>query len=250
MFSLFFRHKISIICILGFCAILGILFYAGFFKESTFVIENSKEEDLSLKQEDLDFNEKKLEIKDENEENARNEQKKSVIKENDAKNLSQKEDFEQKNDLKIIKKFIGFGYEVRNSREIDTIIIHSSYDALGSDPFDVEGIISEYKQYGVSAHYLIDRRGMIYQLVEDKNIAYHAGAGSVPDGRNGVNEFSIGIEMVNTKKDKYTNNQYDALNSLLKLLKNKYRIKHVLGHNQIAPERKDDPWNFEWNRIQ
>ncbi len=152
-------------------------------------------------------------------------------------------------DLIIVNRLVNFGQEKRNSRLIDTIVIHSSYNALGADPFSVSGIIKEYQEYGVAAHYLIDREGMIYQLVEDKNVAYHAGLSSVPDGRKGVNEFSLGIELVNTKTEQFTDKQYSALNSLLQSLKSKYPIKYVLGHNQIAPGRKDDPWNFQWDRL-
>lgn len=149
----------------------------------------------------------------------------------------------------IINKNISWGYQSASGRLIDTIVIHSSYDALGDDPYSVSGLIAEYKQYGVAAHYLIDRQGNIYQLVKDKNIAYHAGVSSVPDGRSNVNNFSIGIELMNTKSDKFTSKQYDSLSRLVDYLKSEYKIKYTLGHNQIAPERKDDPWNFDWSKI-
>jgi len=153
------------------------------------------------------------------------------------------------NSVKIVDKLVNFGFQQAKNRSIDTIIIHSSYDAIGKDPFSISGIIKEYEEYGVSAHYLIGRDGVIYRLVADKDIAYHAGAGKVPDGRTGINAFSLGIEMVNTKTDDFTNKQYEALNGLISKLKKEYKIKYVLGHNQIAPNRKDDPWNFDWNKL-
>lgn len=149
----------------------------------------------------------------------------------------------------IVKRLVNFGFQAASGRSIDTIIIHSSYDALGNDPYDVSGLIAEYKAYGVAPHYLIDRKGTTYQLVEDKNIAYHAGEAKTPDGRSGVNNFSIGIEMMNTKEDKYAGEQYEALNVLISTLKVLYKIKYVLGHDQIAPGRKDDPWNFDWSKV-
>jgi hypothetical protein len=152
-------------------------------------------------------------------------------------------------DLKISQNLVSWGYAKKSSRNIDTIIIHSSYDALGDDPYNVRGLIDEYRQYGVAPHYLIDREGRIYQLVEDKNVAYHAGQSKVPDGRSNVNDFSLGIELMNTKKEKYTTEQYGALNEILDYLKGKYKIKYVLGHNQISPGRKDDPWNFDWSKV-
>ena len=154
-------------------------------------------------------------------------------------------DKQENNDkLKITGKYVFWGYEKAEGRSIDTIIIHSSYNALGGDAYDVDKLVKEYKDYGVAPHYLIDRKGNIYKLVDEKNIAYHAGESQTPDGRSNVNNFSIGIELMNTKEDKFTDAQYNSLNKLLKDLKDKYEIKYVLGHNQIAPGRKDDPWNF------
>ena len=106
-----------------------------------------------------------------------------------------------------------------------------------------------YKDYGVSAHYIIDRSGKVYRLVDENNIAYHAGVSQVPDGRKNVNTFSLGVEIINTKSEPPNSNQYSALNDLTKYLKKKYDLKYILGHNQIAPDRKDDPWNFNWKKI-
>lgn len=167
-------------------------------------------------------------------------------KEPAQKNVVQEEEV---GDFKIESRLVSWGFEKKADRKIDTIIIHSSYDALGSDPFSISGIIAEYKEYGVSAHYLISREGKIYQLVADKDVAYHAGESKVPDGRTGVNYFSLGIELVNTKEDEYTSVQYDALNWLLAKLKKTYEIKYVLGHKEIAPTRKTDPWGMDWNKI-
>lgn len=178
----------------------------------------------------------------------------SVIS-NEGKNVQEDQETEEKNEKptgevgKIVSRLVSWGFEKSSGRKIDTIIIHSSYDALGGDPYDIDGIIAEYKQYGVSAHYLIARSGKIYQLVENKNIAYHAGESKVPDGRTGVNAFSIGIEMVNTTSGKFTSDQYEALNSLIKTLKKQYSIKYILGHDDIAPGRKTDPWNINWDKV-
>ena len=152
--------------------------------------------------------------------------------------------------LNIIDKLVNWGYQTPlSNRSIDTVIVHSSYDALGSDPYSVDGVIYEYKLYSVSPHYLIDRNGTIFRLVEDKDIAYHAGSGRMKDGRDGINIFSIGIEIINTKTVGPNEVQYLSLVELLKFLKSKYEIKYILGHNEIAPERKTDPWNFDWQKF-
>lgn len=151
--------------------------------------------------------------------------------------------------INISSKFVSWGYKKTYARKIDTIIIHSTYNALGGDPFSLDKILDIYKSYGVSPHYIIDRSGKIYRLVADENIAYHAGESRVPDGRAGVNNFSIGIELINSKTEKPKDDQYAALKKLIARLKSEYSIKYVLGHNQIAPGRKDDPWNFDWKKI-
>lgn len=151
--------------------------------------------------------------------------------------------------ISITNKFVSWGYEKASSRKIDTLVIHSTYNALGGDPFSLEKILDIYKSYGVSPHYIVDRSGKIYRLAADENIAYHAGESSVPDGRKGVNNFSIGIELINSKTEKPAASQYSALSGLINNLKSKYKIKYVLGHDQIAPGRKDDPWNMDWSKV-
>ena len=150
---------------------------------------------------------------------------------------------------KIVNKLVGWGYQNANGRKIDAIVIHSTYNATGGDEFDLDKILNIYKSYGVAPHYIIDRAGGIYRLVLDQNIAYHAGEAKMPDGRTGVNNFSIGIEIITSKTDKPTDAQYGSLRYLISYLKGKYAIKYTVGHSQIAPGRKDDPWNFDWNRI-
>ncbi len=152
--------------------------------------------------------------------------------------------------MKIIQKLVSWGYsKPQSTRTIDTIIIHSSYNALGGDPYSVDKLINEYREYGVSPHYLIDREGNVYQLVNNENIAYHAGESKMPDGRTNVNNFSLGIEIINNEDSKPTEKQYQSLNELISFIKNNHQIKNILGHNQIAPGRKTDPWNFDWKKL-
>lgn len=179
------------------------------------------------------------------------------IKKQDAEDtdtgIVKKENVSSKsNDASLIikERLMQNGFAVpKSARKIDTIVIHSSYDLNGSDPYSVNGIVKEYEDYGVSAHYLIDRKGTIYRLVADANIAYHAGVSKTPDGRKNVNDFSLGIEMMNTERGSFTSEQYSAVNALIASLKKQYKIKFVVGHNDIAPDRKTDPWNFDWKQL-
>ncbi len=152
-------------------------------------------------------------------------------------------------ELNIVDRLMQSGFTEKKSRTIDTIVLHSSYDLLGADKYSVSGIVKEYEEYGVSAHYLIDREGVIYRLVKDKNIAYHAGVSKMPDGRTDVNDFSIGIEMMNTETGQFTKAQYAAVNGLVALLQKQHPIKSVVSHADIAPGRKTDPWNFDWKKL-
>lgn len=149
----------------------------------------------------------------------------------------------------ITSRLVGWGFQAASGRKIDAIIVHTTYNAVGGDPFSLDKILDIYKSYGVSPHYIIDRSGKIFRLTDDKNIAYHAGESLMPDGRTGVNNFSLGIEVINSKTASPTSAQYAALNELIKYLKSKYSIKYIVGHSQIAPGRKDDPWRFDWAKI-
>ncbi len=102
----------------------------------------------------------------------------------------------------------------------------------------------------VSAHFYIKRDGEIVQLVSVNDRAWHAGVSEF-EGRQGCNDFSVGIEMQGTDKTPYTSSQYSSLNILLKDLKESYvSVKNITGHQDIAPVRKTDPGVcFDWNRV-
>lgn len=105
----------------------------------------------------------------------------------------------------------------------------------------------------VSAHYLIGPKGEITQLVEDQNIAWHAGK-SEWKGQPNVNAFSIGVECTgDTTKAPFTDDQFEALVFLTKKLMKKYDIdaEDVVSHREISPGRKVDldPKHFDWERF-
>jgi N-acetyl-anhydromuramyl-L-alanine amidase AmpD len=153
-------------------------------------------------------------------------------------------------EIRIVNHLIKWGHDMTNHpRKIEAIIIHSSYNSLTSDSFNFNGVLREYKAIGVAPHYIIDRAGTIYRLVPDRAIAYHAGKSRLPDGRTNVNSLSIGIEIINTMSDSPTTAQYVSLANLVRCLKSEYPIKYVLGHSDIAPGRKTDPWNFDWKKF-
>jgi hypothetical protein len=150
---------------------------------------------------------------------------------------------------KIVDRFVSFGFQKSSSRTIKAIIVHTSYNNLGGDVFDFAKVMQEWKSAGVSPHYAIDRDGTIYHLVADQNIAWHAGVSKLPDGTTDVNGSSIGVEVINSQSAKFTDQQYTALNYLIAILKKKDEIKYILGHDEIAPGRKSDPWGIDWKKV-
>lgn len=152
----------------------------------------------------------------------------------------------------ITERILAWGYHIPASpRTIDTILIHSTYNVFNEDPYDVEGIIQEYQYYQVAAQYLISRDGIIYRLTPDEAVAYHAGISQMPDNRINVNDFSIGIELIQTKTESPNEAQYLALAQLVKYLQQEYSVpsENILGHKDVSPDRKTDPWNFDWEKF-
>ncbi len=103
----------------------------------------------------------------------------------------------------------------------------------------------------VSAHVVIDRRGRCVQYVPFDQRAWHAGV-SQWNRRQGCNDFGIGIELEGTETSTYTARQYRSLNRLLAALLERYPRLHpgaIVGHCEIAPQRKRDPGpKFDWVR--
>jgi N-acetylmuramoyl-L-alanine amidase len=109
----------------------------------------------------------------------------------------------------------------------------------------------------VSAHYMVETDGRIFQLVEEEKRAWHAGV-SEWMGETNINSASIGIEIVNGGHDwpladgslpPYPDVQINALIPLCKAIMARHDIgaDGVVGHSDIAPARKQDPGeHFPW----
>ncbi len=149
--------------------------------------------------------------------------------------------------LIIINKKVSFGYEAAQNRKIDAVIVHSTFNNSGGDFYDIDLVLKQFSTYKVSAHYVIGRDGKVYQLVDEQNISYHAGKSSLPDGRTNVNSCSIGIEIMTSYTDGPNEKQIQTLLALIKKIKSNHHINYVLRHSDIAPGRKTDPWNMNWD---
>lgn len=110
------------------------------------------------------------------------------------------------------------------------------------------------KEAKVSSHYVVDEDGTIYQLVEEKNTAWHAGV-SYWRGQKNVNNISIGIEIVNPGHEfgyrAFPKAQMERVAELCTgiIERNKILPVNVVGHSDVAPARKEDPgelFNWKW----
>jgi N-acetylmuramoyl-L-alanine amidase len=107
----------------------------------------------------------------------------------------------------------------------------------------------------VSAHYMIDEDGTIYALVPEHRRAWHAGI-SYWRGRENLNDVSIGIEIVNPGHQwgyrPFPERQIDALAELCRAILSRHPIppENVVGHSDVAPDRKQDPGElFPWRHL-
>jgi len=150
-------------------------------------------------------------------------------------------------ELKFIDKTVCTGKRTVENRNITAIIVHSTYNSDGGEKYDIDLIIKQFSHYRVSSHYVIGRDGVIYRLVKEKDVAFHAGKSQLPNGQTGLNSRSIGIELMTSKEEAPTEQQIKSLTILVNDIKKRYKIEYILRHSDIAPNRKTDPWNMDWD---
>lgn len=148
------------------------------------------------------------------------------------------------------KQFVGL-FDQKKCRNIDFVVLHHI------QANSLTHAISQLKEHQVSSHFIINEDGKIYNLVAENNISYHAGVSNW-QGIEGINKFSIGIELINKnpQKNKFSKKQLKATLELCLYLKEKYQIltKNFIGHSDIAynketglHNRKQDPSHlFDW----
>lgn len=101
----------------------------------------------------------------------------------------------------------------------------------------------------VSAHFFVRRDGAIHQFVSCDRRAWHAGA-SQWKGRADCNDYSIGVEIEGLEGCAFEPAQYRSLARLLRVLRERYPIVDVAGHEHVAPGRKRDPGaGFRWRHV-
>ena len=153
--------------------------------------------------------------------------------------------------MKHIKKIKCSNFSVLPKRNIKYVIIH--YTNMNNQKSAIKRLQSRVAK--VSCHYIVSKKGKVYRMVNDKDVAWHAGKSKWKKYVN-LNQFSLGIELINKGHkfgyQNFSQNQIKSLIKLCKLLKKKYSIKkdNFLGHSDIAPLRKIDPGEkFPWKKL-
>ena len=141
-----------------------------------------------------------------------------------------------------------FNSKKRKSKEIKFIIFH--YTGMQKESAAINKLTNIQSE--VSCHYLIKNNGEIIKVVPDLFTAWHAGKSSWKNYKS-LNQNSIGIEIINPGHEfgykKFSKKQIFTLLKLGKFLIKKYKIssENILGHSDIAPQRKKDPGEkFPW----
>lgn len=154
--------------------------------------------------------------------------------------------------LKITRNYSpNFKLQKRSKQKIKFIILH--YTGMKNEISAIKRLCDLNSK--VSAHYFIKKNGDILNLVPDLYEAWHAGVSRWKKLKS-LNRHSIGIEIQNSghsnKYENFSKKQINSLKNLLQFLIKNYKInyKNVLGHSDIAPDRKKDPGEkFPWKYL-
>tara|TARA_B100000963_G_scaffold72227_1_gene60360 strand:+ start:1542 stop:2294 length:753 start_codon:yes stop_codon:yes gene_type:complete len=154
--------------------------------------------------------------------------------------------------LKIFSNYSpNFNPVKRHKTQIKFLIFHYTGMKNQSDAINK---LTNFES-GVSCHYFIKKNGEIFAMVPDLYVAWHAGKSEWKHYKS-LNKYSIGIEINNPGHDsnykKFSKKQIQALIKLSKALMKRYKInsKNILGHSDVAPERKKDPGEkFPWKEL-
>ena len=151
----------------------------------------------------------------------------------------------------ILQYSPNFSEKKRDSKKIRFLIFH--YTGMKKESQAIRRLTDINSE--VSSHYLIKYNGEIITLVPELYISWHAGV-SFWKNFQSLNKNSIGIEISNPghnfKYKKFSKKQINSILLLSKFLTKKYKIKpqNILGHSDVAPNRKKDPGEkFPWELL-
>lgn len=133
------------------------------------------------------------------------------------------------------------------SRSVDMLVLHCTAGTAAQT-------LQILHKLNLSAHYIIDLNGDIYQCVDESKRAWHAGVGFWRGEDCGLNDRSVGIEICSLSlgQTPYAPIQIQALIPLCLDIIGRHKIvpQNIVGHSDIAPLRKPDPGKaFPWRQL-
>jgi N-acetylmuramoyl-L-alanine amidase len=141
--------------------------------------------------------------------------------------------------------------EAPNIRAVDMLVLH--YTGMRSAAEAIDRLCDAEAK--VSAHYVVEEDGTVWRLVPEERRAFHAGV-SCWQGEQNLNHCSIGIEIVNPGHEwgyrPFPEPQMAVVEELCRDILSRWRIPsyRIVGHSDIAPDRKSDPGElFDWPRL-
>jgi N-acetylmuramoyl-L-alanine amidase len=136
-------------------------------------------------------------------------------------------------------------------QRIDMLVLH--YTGMATAATALDRLCDPATR--VSAHYVVEESGIVWRLVPETRRAFHAGR-SCWEGQSELNAISLGIEIVNPGHQwgyrPFPEEQMSALEQLCHdiLARNPIPSRRIVGHSDIAPDRKSDPGElFDWPRL-
>ncbi|RTL42652.1 MAG: N-acetylmuramoyl-L-alanine amidase [Candidatus Melainabacteria bacterium] len=135
-------------------------------------------------------------------------------------------------------------FQRRNS--VKNIILHSTETAREAD---AQRVITSWNNKGLrhaGAQFVVDRDGTIYCTADPQYGTTHVDNRRTRQGVN--NDNSIGIEIVRTGSQEYSQAQLASVVCLVRYLQDRFKVtdNHIFGHGQIQPSDRSDPVNFDW----
>lgn len=139
-------------------------------------------------------------------------------------------------------------HDSRDGATIDTLVLH--YTGMQTGAEALERLCDPAAK--VSAHYVVELDGRVFQLVDESERAWHAGVASWR-GNSNINARSIGVEIVNLGHEwgyhPFPGEQMEVVAELCEQILARHAIfaRNVIGHSDVAPARKQDPGElFDW----
>ena len=146
---------------------------------------------------------------------------------------------------------INFDLPKRGKEKIIFVVLH--YTGMKKQSEAIKKLCDSKSK--VSSHYFVKNNGEVLNLIPDLYTAWHAGKSRWKKFKS-LNRYSIGIEINNPGHEhgykKFSSKQIFSLIKLLRYLSKKYKIQkqNILGHSDIAPNRKKDPGEkFPWSKL-